>query len=74
MFQLVEVDEADHRRVVVPETSSSVLVALQHLLALGAELVDHLLMLSDNRLSLADVEVDEPYLQLPFSLSPAALS
>ena len=74
MFQLVEVDEADHRRVVVPETSSSVLVVLQDLLALGAELVDHLLMLSDNRLSLADVEVDEPYLQLPFSLSPAVLS
>ena len=58
MFQLVEVDEADHRRVVVPETSSSVLVVLQDLLALGAELVDHLLMLSDNRLSLADVEVE----------------
>jgi hypothetical protein len=58
VFQLVEVDEVDHRRVVIPETSSSVLVALQDLLALGAELVDHLLMLSDNRLSLADVEVE----------------
>lgn len=69
----MEVDEADHRCAVVPEAPSSSLVAHQYLLAQGTELADHLLMLSDDRLSLADVEVDESHLQLPVSLRPAAL-